>query len=313
MKPQLEGLLPIAKPSGITSHDVVDVVRKVMRVRRVGHAGTLDPQATGLMLICLGRATRMTEYLFDLDKEYIAQMVLGATTDTEDSDGQITDEQPTDHLTEAAIRDQFGNFVGVIQQKPPMLSATHHEGKRLYELARQGIEVERKSRPVTVYRLEMLECCVQGNRKIVKYRTVCSRGTYIRTLCADIGKALGCGAYLNSLIRTEVGPFQLSQAYSLPDLSMLARTKELHSKIWTMNEGLSFFPPVRLTRIQAQRLLNGLDATVTSIEQANELGNDRRVRVLAPGDTFIAVGKLARRGQQWLCKPEKVFAPPENT
>ena len=226
--PQYHGFLVIDKPAGITSFDVVARIRKIFRTRRVGHTGTLDPQATGLMIVCLGSAARLAEYLSASSKTYRAGIAFGLTTSTQDVWGETltTTPQRAAELTASDIASVLTQFTGDIMQVPPMVSALHHEGRRLYDLAREGIEVERAARPVHISRLH-LDHFMPGQNGVVPegmFTITCSSGTYIRALANDIGEALGCGAAMSSLRRTEVGSssgyhFELTDAYTLDTLA----------------------------------------------------------------------------------------------
>ncbi|MBN2483679.1 MAG: tRNA pseudouridine(55) synthase TruB [Candidatus Omnitrophica bacterium] len=208
-----EGLILINKPKGITSHDVVDVIRKKFSIRKVGHAGTLDPQATGLLPILVGRYTKLFPQFVNFDKEYIGIMKLGEVTTTGDSEGEMISRSPWEHLGEDEIRDAFSKFHGEIEQIPPMVSALRVNGKRLYKLARRGIEVERKPRKINIYQLEIQRI----DRPFIEFYVKCSKGTYIRKLAEDIGAELKCGAHVVSITRTAIGPFRLADAVGLEE------------------------------------------------------------------------------------------------
>lgn len=186
-----EGVLPVYKPAGFTSHDVVAKMRGILKMKRIGHTGTLDPQVTGVLPLCLGRATRVVEYLQELPKEYEATLRLGIATDTEDITGEITDQVDQVEVSSEDVKQVLEQFVGKISQVPPMYSAVKVDGKRLYELARQGKTVERKSREVTIHELELTGLTIKEGYPEISFRVLCSKGTYIRTLCVDIGKTLG--------------------------------------------------------------------------------------------------------------------------
>ena len=204
------GVLVVDKGRGATSFDVVAIVRRRLGVRRIGHAGTLDPDATGVLPILVGEATKITPYLVDQDKEYQATVRFGLTTDTHDVSGRVLSETPVDDLVPARLEDVCRAFVGHIKQVPPMYSAVHHQGRRLYELARAGIEVERAPREVTIRSIAIEK--IDGPRATL--RVVCGKGTYVRVLAADLGAALGCGGAVESLVRCRVGPFDLRDAVS---------------------------------------------------------------------------------------------------
>ena len=207
-------LLNIDKPAGITSHDVVAQIRRIVRLRRVGHAGTLDPLATGVLVIAVGRATRLLEYVVGQPKTYLATIRLGQTTTTYDAEGEVASEQPV-NVTPAGLAAALAQFRGDILQIPPMYSAVKQDGQTLYKLARQGIEVDRPPRPVTIYDLNLQTWA----GPLVTLRIVCSAGTYIRSIAHDLGQVLGCGAYLSGLRRTAVGPFTTATATPLASLA----------------------------------------------------------------------------------------------
>ena len=213
----MNGVLNIDKPAGMTSHDVVGRVRRIAKQKRVGHSGTLDPDATGVLVVCLGTATRIADLLADAGKRYRCKLVLGAETDTEDASGTVTAETDASAVVEADLRAVLPVFTGDIMQVPPMVSAVHHEGKRLYELARAGITVERQARPVTIDMLHLIEF-QPGPRASAILEIACSKGTYIRTLCSDIGRSLGVGGHMGSLRRTAVGVFTDDAAVPLDTL-----------------------------------------------------------------------------------------------
>ena len=211
---RIHGILNLNKPIKITSRRAVDRVKRLLNVKKAGHGGTLDPDATGVLLICLGDATKLFEALQVGTKEYEGILTLGATTDTLDASGQILKTADTIYITPDHVRSVFQQFVGEIEQTPPMFSAVKYEGKRLHKLARQGIEVERRSRKVFIESLHVLSINVPE----VRFRVVCSKGTYIRVLAADIGAILGCGAHLSQLTRTRSGVFKIEDSYPLDSL-----------------------------------------------------------------------------------------------
>lgn len=212
------GVVNIHKPAGMTSHDVVGQVRRLAHQKRVGHAGTLDPDATGVLLVCLGAATRLSDYLADEGKEYRATLILGATTTTEDASGDVLAETDASPVTQSDLQDILPRFVGTILQTPPMVSAVHHQGQRLYALAWQGIVVEREARPVQIDSITLLDF-MPGSRASATLDIACGKGTYIRTLCADIGDALGVGGHMAALQRTRAGRFTLADAVPLDRLT----------------------------------------------------------------------------------------------
>ena len=207
-------IIPVDKPENWTSFDVVNKLRRVSRVKKVGHAGTLDPFATGLLLICFSKATKQIQTLMELQKEYVCTQTLGKESDTHDRTGTVVKDAAVPEFSDAEIESVLQMYRGEIQQVPPMYSAIKHKGVRLYELARKGQSVERAPRPVTIYELELLA----RDADSLTLRVVCSRGTYIRALARDIGRDLGCGALVSSLKRTRVGSYSLENAWDLPAL-----------------------------------------------------------------------------------------------
>lgn len=252
----MDGVVIVHKPEGITSYDVVYRIRRLFGTRRVGHAGTLDPMATGVLTVCIGQATRIVEYLTAGTKEYLAGVVFGVTTDTQDSTGSILTEQDAGHLTEAAVRDALDPFRGKIVQTPPMVSAVHHAGRRLYELARQGLEVKREARPVEIFHLEMTGFA-PGAHPTATLKIVCSAGTYIRTLAADIGAHLGVGGMMNSLIRTRAGDFSLEEARTLEQLEALRAEGALADSLRSIADALSGWQQIVLTEEEERRIQQG--------------------------------------------------------
>ncbi|MBU0469801.1 MAG: tRNA pseudouridine(55) synthase TruB [Candidatus Omnitrophica bacterium] len=219
----MNGIVVINKPNGITSHDVVDSIRRKFRMKRVGHAGTLDPLATGVLVLLLGKATKLFDKFVSFDKAYRATMILGTKTISADTQGEIIETKAFDHITKEQIKEVFERFKGDIEQLPPMVSAVKIGGKRLYALARKGIKVERKPRNIRIDRLEIEEIDLPN----VKFYMECSKGTFVRQLADDVGDALGCGACISHIQRTKVGPFNIEEAVTIEDLN------EDHIRAWT--------------------------------------------------------------------------------
>lgn len=215
----MNGIIIVNKEQGFTSHDVVAKLRGILHFKKIGHTGTLDPDATGVLPVCVGKATKVCDLLTDRDKTYVAEVRLGVTTDTLDLTGEILSTAPVG-VSEGQLREALGEFTGVIQQIPPMYSAVKVNGKRLYELARQGREVERRARKVVIHRLDLRETALERGEFTIE--ATCSKGTYIRSLCDDIGKRLGCGAAMKSLVRTGVGGFELKDALTLAEIEQRA-------------------------------------------------------------------------------------------
>ncbi len=280
----MDGVVVVNKPPGITSHDVVHRLRRLYGTRRIGHTGTLDPLATGVLVACLGQATRVVEYLSAARKEYVAGVVFGLTTDTEDITGHTISETDTEALTEEAVREALTHFRGEILQKPPMVSAVHHEGKRLYELARQGIEVERTARPVHIYRLEM-KTFVPGPRARATLCIECSTGTYIRTLAADLGAALDVGGTMESLLRTRTGAFTLEEAHTLEELAACKEAGTLTDSLRSIADALADWPHIVLDSEAIRRIAHGQAIPLSDVTppRIGGLGGLTPPRIGGPG------------------------------
>jgi tRNA pseudouridine55 synthase len=285
------GVLTIDKAAGVTSFDVVALVRRRLGVRRAGHAGTLDPDATGVLPVLLGEATKLMAYVSDHDKEYRAVVRLGVRTDTQDLSGRVLSEVPVPALTRAAVAGVATGFVGRIRQTPPMYSALHHEGRRLYELAREGVEVPRAPRDVVVHAIEVEE--VSGAR--VTLRVVCGKGTYVRTLAADLGDALGLGAAVEALTRCRVGPFTLGEAVPW-DLLQRAPAAELRTRVAPPAAALAGWAELRLDAARAEAFRHGQPVEVDHPGAATDAPRgeapDGRVRVHEVGGALIGVGAV---------------------
>ena len=240
-------VLQFHKSRNITSRDAVTSVKKLFKVRKAGHAGTLDPTATGLLLICLNEATKITGYLSDLGKEYIVTAKLGEATDTYDTEGVITRSIAVPDITRADIETTLQQFTGDIEQTPPMYSAIKVDGRPLYELARKGIEIERRPRVVTMHSVDLIEVSLP----YIKLRVVCSKGTYIRSLCHDLGNALGVGAHVVELVRTRIGDFTLESAATIHELPN--RTEAMH----TIDAALKHLREITLYGNDYIRAING--------------------------------------------------------
>jgi tRNA pseudouridine55 synthase len=281
------GILVVDKAAGVTSFDAVALARRRLGVRRIGHAGTLDPPATGVLPLLVGEATKLMPYLMAQDKEYVATIRFGVTTDTHDLSGRVLSETPVHGLTRAGLEAACRGFVGRITQVPPMFSAVHHEGRRLYELAREGVEVERAPRAVVVDALTVE--AVGGASATL--RIVCGKGTYVRVLAADLGAALGWGGAVARLVRTRVGPFTLADAVAWRDVEELPAA-ELWARVRPIDAALGHFPPVRLDAGGARHFTHGQAADVASPVPAAAL-----VRVYDATGALLGVGEAAATGR----------------
>lgn len=267
------GILIVDKPEGWTSQDVVSKLRGVLHEKRVGHGGTLDPMATGVLPVFVGRATRAVEFFEHAEKSYEATLLLGVTTDTQDTTGTVLETRPVT-TEEAALREALSRFTGVQQQLPPMYSAVKIGGKKLYELARAGKEIERKPREITIFSLELLDFTENSAR----LRIHCSKGTYIRTLCHDIGQALGCGGCMASLRRVQAGAYTLAEAVTLDEILASADPQALLKPVDTL---FSAYPRLTLTAGQEKCVRNGAAFTCKWAEG--------RYRVYSPSGAFLAL------------------------
>lgn len=279
----MDGILCIDKPEGMTSFLCVAVVRRLLGVKKIGHAGTLDPNATGVLPLLVGRATKTLDRLPVHEKSYTATLQFGAVSDTLDIWGQVeTTGRPNPTL--AAIQDALPAFRGEIMQVPPMTSALKKDGVRLYELARQGIEIEREARPVTIHALDLLD--YNEAEGVLTLHCHCSKGTYIRTLCDDLGRVLGCGAVMTSLRRTMAAGYPLTDCITLDDAKVLAETGELASRLLPIETALAAYPAITVSAAQAQRFRNGGALDLARLHQAV----DGPVRVYDPAGVCIALG-----------------------
>ncbi|NOV03121.1 tRNA pseudouridine(55) synthase TruB [Paenibacillus planticolens] len=301
----LEGILPVWKPEGFTSHDVVAKVRGILGIKRIGHTGTLDPQVTGVLPLCIGRATRMVEYIQELPKEYEAKLTIGLSTDTEDMTGNVLEEVSEVRLDEALVREVLHRFIGEIEQTPPMFSAVKVDGKRLYELAREGKEVERKSRKVTIHQLEILHMDLQQKHPEIHFRASCSKGTYIRTLCVDIGKALGYPAVMKSLIRTSTGSIRQEQCLTFEQIKEMKALGVLQDRMIPMDQAISHIPSVDLTEQEAVYAQQGKRISLSSSRIAGAAGSQTLLRAYSPDKRFLGLFEWKSASQ--ILIPSKVF------
>ncbi len=271
-----DGILVIDKPAGLTSHDVINHVRRATKIRQVGHAGTLDPMATGVLVVCLGQATRVSEYLLGHDKAYRATIRLGLETNTYDADGETIATHEV-NVDRANVERALARFVGEIRQIPPMYSAIKREGLKLYELARRGIEIEREARSVVIHSIEL--CRYQAPDATIDVR--CSAGTYIRSIAHDLGAALGTGGHLIELRRTAAGPFTIDQAISLESFEAAARAGQWHVHLRAIDEALSDWPLVVLAEPDRVRALNGAPIFTLKLAGTRCRAHDERGNLIA--------------------------------
>lgn len=303
----MDGVLAVNKEAGWTSHDVVAKVRHMLGGTKVGHAGTLDPAATGLLPLLIGKGTRIAEYLVEWDKEYHAQLRLGETTETLDATGPVLERQATEHLTLGAILEVVARFRGEIQQVPPMYSAVKIDGVRLYRSARAGKTIARDARTVVIHELDVLDVAGQE----VSLRVVCSKGTYIRTLCADIGKALGVGGHLSALVRTRVGPLTVDHALTIDDLSRESHVGNLSAHVLPLDGVLRVFPVVVVDARTAERVSHGAPVAWSDVLSTTDGRMQQQagapVRIHDGNGRLLAVGRFSEPRADRIAI-EKVFA-----
>lgn len=300
----MNGIVVVDKAAGFTSHDVVAKMRGICGQRKIGHTGTLDPMATGVLPVCLGNATKLCDMLAEKDKEYVARLLLGMETDTQDVTGQVTARHSVD-VTESQVQSAAEFFVGEYLQVPPMYSALKVEGRKLYELARAGKEVERKARPVVIRELEILDCSLPE----VVLRVVCSKGTYIRTLCADIGERLGCGGTMKSLRRTRVGRFSLEGAYPLEEVQRRKDEGSLQSLVIPTESVFEGCPVIHASE-RACGLLDNGNALLTGQTAEQRIYEEGQwVRMHRPDGSFAGIYAY-ERARGWY-RPVKMFLEKE--
>ena len=292
----MDGILNINKPSGPTSFDIVAKVRKLSGERRVGHAGTLDPAATGVLPVCLGQGTRVIEFLVDATKAYRAEVELGVATDTYDAGGRIIQRGDPSGISRDQLASVLTSFCGLIRQTPPMYSAVKYQGRPLYEWARAGITVERRSRLAKIHSLELLD----WQPPVATIEVVCGKGTYIRSLAHDLGQALGCGAYLQSLIRLRCGLFDIGDAVSVPQLEDAFRYGYWQHFVYPIDSVLLHWSAMLVDDDAGQSMRNGRPLVL-----GNWSSSENRCRVYALDGHFLGVLRFNPERGQW--QPEKVF------
>ena len=281
----MDGILNINKAAGMTSFDVIAKLRKLLNTKKIGHAGTLDPDATGVLPVCIGKATKVIEFLVEKDKEYFVTLKLGVETDTQDASGTITKESLV-ASSDDEIRTAIESFIGDMMQIPPMYSAIRIKGIRLYEMARQGIEIEREARPVTIKYIKDIDIRRDGEDVKVFFSVACTKGTYMRTLCFDIGASLGCGGHMASLVRTRSGPFLLDDAITLEELALRKQSGTLEEIILNMDKALPGLPAFSIDDDQTKRLRNGLTIQWTDTSES------KLVRLYSRESVFLSIGEM---------------------
>ena len=294
----INGIINVYKEKGFTSHDVVAKLRGIVKQKKIGHTGTLDPDATGVLPVCLGNATKLCDMLTDKSKEYVTTMRFGFCTDTQDISGEVLETKEVS-VTEEEVKEAVLSFVGKYNQIPPMYSALKVNGKKLYELAREGIEIERKARSIEIFEIEILDIALPD----ITMRVHCSKGTYIRTLCHDIGLKLGCFGTMVTLERTKVASFLRENAYTLSEIEALVKTDKL-SEILTKTEDMFELISVRVAPPFEKLVWNGNPIYLNQIMERIRIGNKEQVKVYVK-DKFCAIYECDEAKN--MLKPVKMF------
>ena len=305
----MNGILNIFKPKGISSYQVVKEVRNILNIPKAGHTGTLDPSASGVLLICLGQATKISEFLVGMKKHYQGEMILGVSTDSQDSEGKIIRKREvgTD-IDEKRIKDIFQKYEGTISQIPPMFSAAHYKGKRLYHLARKGIEVKRSPKEVKIYQFNLINFDQRVN-PIVKFEVVCSKGTYVRTLCNDIGNELGCGAHLSNLVRKKVGKFSIKDSLNIEELKKEKAVGKRY--LISIDSALEELNKITVKSEAIKIVLNGgviSSEQIVEIPEGLKTRKDKFVKMFDAKGNLLSIGTLIKDDRKNIIfKPVKVF------
>jgi tRNA pseudouridine55 synthase len=279
------GILVVNKPKGATSARVVGQIKRITRAQKAGHTGTLDPLATGVLVCCLNRATKLARFFLHGDKTYHATLGLGIETDTQDATGKVIARKAVPQLSIDSITATLNRFVGQIEQKPPVYSALKHRGQPLYKLARQGQPVQKPARQVDIKNIELIRLADHD----VYFRVTCSSGTYVRTLCADIGRALDCAGYLKALCRTENAGFSICDALSIEEIDMLAQKGRLAEKIVPMAEAIPFMPAYRADKVLTEKIYYGRILEGTDIKDAALLDYTGFIKVTDTHNRLLAI------------------------
>ncbi len=296
-------IISLNKPRDITSQGAVTRVKRILRVKKAGHTGTLDPMATGLLLVCINKATRLASYFSPLDKEYRAVMKLGESTDTQDAYGKIIEKADSINLDGGDVENTLKSFEGRISQTPPMFSALKHKGKPLYNYARKGIEIAREPKEVYIYRVELLNV----NLPFVRFNVLCSKGTYIRTLCDDMGKKLGVGAHLFELERTAIGPFSIKDSLSIEELNSIdLACPEEDKGICTLDSAMSWMPELKVKEPFVKPITHGNPIRIDShTDFPDNLKTAAGIRIKAPDGKLLAIGSFS--AEKKIVKMDVVF------
>jgi tRNA pseudouridine55 synthase len=287
MQQEINGILAVDKPSGMTSARLTAQIKRLLRVKKAGHTGTLDPFATGVMLLCIGKATKLARFFLHGIKTYEGVIHLGIETDTQDLTGLVTATCNPDGISKAAVLNVLEKFKGTIRQVPPIFSALKHEGVPLYKLARMGKPVQKAARIIHIYNLDILDMCLPE----IRFRVTCSGGTYIRTLSVDIGKALGCGGHLKALIRTQNNGFIIEETVSLSEIEKMAESEYsdvrqgISDFLIPLAEALPYMPEYMVKEDMAKNILNGIPVRFEDLENMTKPGYQRVIKDLGTEET----------------------------
>ena len=296
----IHGILNVYKEAGYTSFDVVAKLRGILKQKKIGHTGTLDPTAEGVLPVCLGNGTKLCDMLTEKTKEYEAVLLLGIDTDTQDTTGEVLSEREV-RVSEKEVREVIAGFVGEQMQIPPMYSAIKVDGKRLYELAREGKSVERKARPITIHSIEVKEIALPKVRILVH----CSKGTYIRTLCHDIGEKLGCGGAMEHLLRTRSGHFSLENTLTLAQIEELVKQNAIEAHILPMEEALKDYLPMYVKQEWKVKIDNGNPLPPEAFTEAVQSADKEKRRIYNAEGIFFALYEFEEAKNRWI--PDKIF------
>ncbi|MEK6527914.1 MAG: tRNA pseudouridine(55) synthase TruB [Nitrospirota bacterium] len=291
-------VINLNKPKDITSREATTEIKRILKAKKAGHTGTLDPSATGVLLICINKATRLASYLSSLDKEYKTVMKLGEATDTQDAEGTVIKKTDSGEIDENLIENTLLSYKGEILQIPPMFSAIKYKGRPLYEYAKKGIDIHREPRKIHIHHIELLSI----KPPFVSFTAICSKGTYIRTLCNDIGEKLGVGAHLFKLERLAIGPFSINQSRSIEELKSLNLSPSDSGQplfpakgIYTMDSALSWMPELKIKEYMIKNVKNGIPVNVNAFTILNDnFKTAPGIKIKSPGGEFLAVGRFSQ-------------------
>lgn len=298
----MNGIINVYKEKGYTSFDVVAILRKKLKIKKIGHTGTLDPEAEGVLPVCVGKATKVADYITDTTKTYLATMTLGIETDTEDHTGNIIREKEVT-CSKEQIEEAVSSFIGDYSQIPPMYSALKVNGKRLYQLAREGKTIERKARNIYIYNIDIIN--IYGTT--VEMEVKCSKGTYIRTLCADIGTKLGCGAHMSKLIRTQSSLFSIDSSIKLGEIDYYIMNDKLNEIVTSIDKVFLEFNKLVVRSEYDKFLYNGNKLKVEFLIDNENVTEQMQYRIYDENNNFIGIYQAILKDENMILKPIKLF------